>query len=212
VIKRGVAVGVLLCLAVVLALAGRDVLAWRGQTKRAEVGVAQFSHDLGIWQPHTLLPTAASRWLLGTGDDVAFGRALQRFQILRQNGDTSLNAGNGLPLADTELKLDQIVHSHDRIDVRGRAQQLHAILLFDQLQLQGIDAKTVLERSIADFQAAVRLDPRNATAKYDLEVLLFLYKPIAAGDPVELVRHQSNRGQDTGGGGSPGATQAAGGF
>jgi hypothetical protein len=209
---RVLAVIALIGLAVVLALAAVDVLSWRGQSKRADVAVARVSRDLSVWQPHTMLPTGVSRWLLGTGDDVAFGRALQRFQILRSNGDQSLAADSGIELANEELALDQIVHSHQRKEIRGRAQQLHAILLFNQLLLQGIDAKTVLERSIDEFRKAVRIDPSNATAKYDLEVLLFLFNPIAAGDPVELARHQSNRGTDSGGGGSPGSTQGTGGF
>src|SRR3954452_15514114 len=212
VIKRGVAGGVLLCLAAVLALAGRDVLAWRGQTHKAEIAVERFSSDLAVWQPDTWLPVGVSQALLGTGDDVTFGRALQRFQVLRRDGEQSLGANNGIDLANVELTLDQIARSHDRAEVRGRAQQLHAILLLHQLLLQGLDAKTVLERSIPDVQRAVRIDPSNATAKYDLEALLYLYRPISNGEAVPLVRHRSNRGQDSGGGGSPGATQAAGGF
>src|SRR3954451_8212057 len=177
VIVRALATCALAGVGAVLALAGRDVLAWRGQTQKAEIAVARFSSDLGVWQPDTWLPTGVSRALLGTGDDVAFGRALQRFQVLRRDGEQSLGANNGIDLANVELTLDQIARSHDRADVRGRAQQLHAILLFHQLLLQGLDAKTVLERSIPDMQRAVRIDPSNATAKYDLEALLYLYRP-----------------------------------
>jgi hypothetical protein len=212
VIVRAGATCVLVGVGVVLALAGSDVLAWRGQTQTAETAVERYSSDPRVWKPSTVLPAGVSKWLLGTGDDVTFGRALQRFQRLRRNGEQSLSANNGIELANVELTLDEIVHSHDRAEVRGRAQQLHAILLFHQLLLQGIDAKTALERSIADFQQAVRIDPSNATAKYDLEALLYVYRPIAQGEAVPLVRHKSNRGQDSGGGGSPGATQQAGGF
>ena len=69
-----------------------------------------------------------------------------------------------------------------------------------------------LERTISDFTEAVRLDPGNATAKYDLEGLLYLYKPLSHGVPPPLLRQKSSAGLQGGSGGSPGSSGGAGGF
>ena len=58
---------------------------------------------------------------------------------------------------------------------------------------------------------AVRIDPTNATAKYDLEGLLYLYSPLSNGEPPQLIRRKGT-GPDSGAGGAPGASQNAGGF
>ena len=65
---------------------------------------------------------------------------------------------------------------------------------------------------VKDFTEAVRLDPGNATAKYDLEGLLYLYKPLSNGEPPPLKRQTATTGPDSGGGGSPGSSVGAGGF
>ncbi|MDP9303072.1 MAG: hypothetical protein M3O92_01025 [Actinomycetota bacterium] len=224
IVIRAVAVAFLTYIGVLSALAARDVLAWRGQTAHADVAVASFSPDLGVWRPHTWLPAGASQWLVGAGDDVEFGQALQHFQVFRghqQWGLFVLNGTNGEPnkfarrtleLAQLEFTFEQIANSSRSADLRSRARQLHGILLFQHLIMQGGDAKTTLERAIADFTEAVRLDPGNATAKYDLEGLLYLYKPLSNGEPPPLKRRTSSTGPDSGGGGSPGSSAGAGGF
>lgn len=211
-------------IAVVSTLAARDVLAWRGQTAHADVAIASFSPDLGVWRPHTWLPAEASEWLVGAGDDVEFGQALQHFQVFRGPQQWGLFVTNGandqpnvfarrtLELAQLEFTFDQIANSSRSADLRSRARQLHAILLYQHLILQGGDAKTTLERTIADFTDAVRLDPGNATAKYDLEGLLYLYKPLSKGVPPPLLRQKSSTGLQGGSGGSPGSSGGAGGF
>jgi hypothetical protein len=223
IVIRAAAAAVLACIGIVSALAARDVLAWRGQTAHADVAVASFSPDLGVWRPRTWLPAAVSEWLVGAGDDVAFGQALQHFQVFRGHRQWGLFVANGvnddptvfahrtLELAQLEFTFDQLARSSPSAELRSRARQLHGILLFQHLILQGGDAKTTLERTIADFTEAVRLDPANPTAKYDLEGLLYLYKPLSNGEPPPLLKRKGT-GPDSGGGGSPGSSPGAGGF
>jgi len=224
VVIRAAIVAFLACIGVVSAVAARDVLAWRGQTAHADVAIAAHSPDLGVWRPHTWLPAGVSEWLAGTADDVEFGQALQHFQAFRgdqqwglfvasgADGDPSRFAHRTLELAQLEFQFDQLARSSRSAQLRSRARQLNGILLFQHLILQGADAKTTLERTIADFTEAVRLDPENATAKYDLEGLLYLYRPLSNGEPPPLLNRQSNTGPNSGGGGSPGSSAGAGGF
>jgi hypothetical protein len=214
----------LACIGIVSAFAARDVLAWRGQTAHADVAIASFSPDLSVWRPHTWLPAGASEWLVGAGDDVAFGQALQHFQVFRGHQQWGLFGAGGvndqpnvfarrtLELAQLEFTFEQFADSSRSAQLRSRARQLHAILLYQHLILQGGDAKTTLERTIADFTQAVRLDPGNATAKYDLEGLLYLYKPLSNGKPPPPPKNTSSTGASNGQGGSPGSSGGAGGF
>jgi hypothetical protein len=128
------------------------------------------------------------------------------------NDEPNVFAHRTLELAQLEFKFEQIANSSRSAELRSRARQLHGILLFQHLILQGGDAKTTLERTIADFTQAVRLDPGNETAKYDLEGLLSFYKPLSNGEPPPLLRQRANTGPDSGGGGSPGSGAGAGGF
>lgn len=231
---RGAGALLLVGLAVVLALTARDVLAWRGQTARANVAVARFSSDPRVWEPHTWLPGVVSRTLLGTGDDVRFGRALQRLQVLRAESDcppgTSTNpvfklnqinpCGNFDPprveLANLELVFENIARSAPDRSVRSRAQELYTLVLFQQLLLQGANGTNVVDaltQSIEGLQRAVKIDPRNAEAAYDVEALLDLYRPIAVEEASQLPYHRGKRGDTGAAGGSPGASAAgAGGF
>ena len=169
----------LVLLAGVLAVLGRDVLAWRGQTERTDVAIAHFSRR-PVGEPGTWLPVALSRTVLAAGDDVRVARALQGVQRLRAAGDPNRFDPPALQLAKLELTFDEIADGSDPAAIRSRARQLHALLLFQQLVLQAGSgsASTALDRTIAELQRAVRLDPENAEAQYDLETLLLIYKPM----------------------------------
>jgi hypothetical protein len=215
-VLRGVSAGMLFLLALVLAATAHDVFGWSGQNERADVAVAHFSRDPEIWQPGTWLPSTVSRILVGTSDDVRFDRALQQVQLLRGKGTQEPYNPPALNLAQAELTFDRIAHSHARADVRARAAELHGILYFQQVLLQGAASGdgglAALERAIADLQDAVRLDPSNGEAAYNLEWLLDSYRPVAVERAGQLSVRQARRGDTAGGGGSPGLTAVAGGF
>ncbi len=209
---RLAAAAALVLVAVLLAVVARDVLSWRGQTDRAAVGIAASSPNLGIWEPSTWLPTGISRSLLGAADDVELGRALQRFQLVRSGAGGAYR--NRLAVAaQAELDLDRLGATADHASARSRARMLHAILLYAQLRDQGGDPLTPLLRVTEELQKAVRTDPANAAAKYDLEALLNVVKPLqAAFAPGELPEKGAPKGSRVGGGGSGGSISGGGGF
>jgi len=212
---RTVAAAFLLAVALLLAAAGHDVLAWTGQNERGDVAVARVSSDPNVWQPRTLLPAVLSRALVGTSDDVRFNRALQKVQVLRRTGGDPFFPPL-LDLAQVQLAFDEIAHGHGPAAVRSRASELHGVLFFQQVLLQGAASGDgglgALERAIADLQLAVRLDPANTEAQYILEWLLNAYRPIAIERAGQLNARERRRGDTAGGGGSPGITSIAGGF
>ena len=70
-----------------------------------------------------------------------------------------------------------------------------------------------LVQTIGGLQHAVRTDPGNADAAYDLEALLNLYRPIAVEEASQLPYHRGEHGDTGAAGGSPGSgAVGAGGF
>ena len=133
---------------------------------------------------------------------------------LRVAGDPNRFDPPALQLAKLELTFDEIADGSGPAPIRSRARQLHALLLFQQLVLQAGSgsASATLDRTIAELQRAVRLDPENAEAEYDLETLLLIYKPIATEIAGERAYQRTNRGNIGAAGGSPGATGETGGY
>ena len=203
----------LVAAAVGLGLIGRDVLAWREQTDKAAIAVAASSPDFGVWQPSTWLPTGVSRWLLASGDDVELGRSLQRFQLLRTGGGNAFFRQNRrAELAQAELDLDQLASSAKSARARSVARTLHGILLYGQLRQQ-TDPLTVFRRVTEEFRKAIRADPSNAAAKYDLNAILGVFTPVAiAATQGDLPEKGSQTGSHTGAGGTAGNVTGGGGF
>jgi uncharacterized membrane protein YgcG len=204
----------LLALAVVLTLLAVDVLGWRGQNDRAAVGVAAASPDLGIWQPSTIFPVAWSQSLLGTEDDVRLGQAIQRFQLVRAGGPDAFAQNNRrAAVAEAELELDRLATAAETARARSQARTLHAILLYSQLRDQTADPLIPLLRMSDELRKAVRTDPGNAAAKYDLEAILNVVAPLgAAAAQADLPEKGANKGSRVGGGGSGGSVSSGGGF
>jgi hypothetical protein len=212
-VVRVAVIAALVAAAVALGLIGRDVLAWRNQTNKAAIAVAVSSSDFGVWQPSTLLPTSVSRWLLGAGDDVEFGKALQRFQLLRTGGaDARFRQNRRAQLAQAELDLDELASTAKSARARSVARTLHGILLYGQLRTQ-TDPLTVFRRVTEQFREAIHADPSNAAAKYDLNAILGVFTPVAiAATQGDLPEKGSSTGSHTGAGGTAGNVTGGGGF
>ena len=207
-------------IAVVLALTAADVLSWRGQTARASVALDKRTYDPHIWQPDTLMPVGLSRWLVAAEDEVAFGRGLQRFRLLRSipsNAGASSGGAfqaNQVRIAETELALERLAQRPLPRKLRSRAQQLAAIALFEHL-LSGTNSLSSqvapLEQTQQALAHAIRIDPDNDAAKIDLEQLFQLYAQVLHVEPEELRLHPNEAGPKSRGG-SPAALFGGGGY
>jgi uncharacterized membrane protein YgcG len=213
-IARIAAAVALVGVAVVLVLLATDALAWRGQNDRASVGVAAASSDLGIWEPSTVFPVGWSRWLLGTKDDVQLGRAIQRFRLVRVGAPNAFAQNNRrAAIAEAELELDRLAATAETRRGRSQARTLHAILLYSQLREQSVDPLIPLLRMSDELRKAVRTDPGNAAAKYDLEAILNVVAPLAAAaSRGDIPEKGAKSGSRVGGGGAGGSVSSGGGF
>ena len=142
---------------VVLVLVGQAVLV---------VGSDVRSTDLR--KPSHSLSTRVAANLISAENTISFREALR---LLKDK--TGAKAKLAERRAKAETKLERLTR-HGSHRSRSAAVNLLAILrLRDALLARG-DASAAVASAIASFTRAVRLDPRNTDAKYNLELLLTL--------------------------------------
>jgi hypothetical protein len=167
---RLAAIAVLAAVAVIASLLAADVRAWPVALDRGD-SVYSISPARAEWTPATRLGDL-SKTLLGTAEDVGARLALQRYRQvagLQQQLNDALGVQTHRAAAISTLSGP--ANSADR-QVAAQARTLLAILAFDEAAQGGGVSQT--DTAIADFSDAVRIDPGDTAAKFDLELLLRL--------------------------------------
>lgn len=168
-VRTGVATA-LVALAVLAALAAVDVRSWHVAITGGDTAYAA-TPSRASWTPHARLGSAAED-LLGVRDDVEFRRALQLYvdaAKLRLRLDNAVDVESARASAQ-----DGLERASRAADVRRRSQALTllGILAFRASAAGGTQSQ--VDAAIADFTDAVRADPANEDAAFDLELLLRL--------------------------------------
>lgn len=120
------------------------------------------------WTPSTRLGGTATR-LLGAGDDLAFRRALQLYRIVRS---TPNRLDTAVELQALRSQAETALSASARGPHASQAETLLGILAFDESAAGG--GSNAADTAISDFSNAVRADPTNTAAKFDLELMLRL--------------------------------------
>jgi hypothetical protein len=162
------AVVLLLC-AVILAVAAHDALSWRSAFDRGDARLAS-SPANARWRASPLLPGDPARALLTLGDDLALRRAVRAFLIAEatprgfDNGvnQTRVRSAAEIVLAD--------LAAHGSAARASQAGNLLGVLVAKAGRVTG--GVTADDRARAAFETAIRRDPSNVDAKYNLELLL----------------------------------------
>jgi hypothetical protein len=120
----------------------------------------------GTWEADTTLPFGAAAWLLGSDDDVA----------LRSLLTVATDTVTGRPTFDQQTRQIPIEVALARLEQGSDAKRasLAAGLLglLEYERPRDNNRETPEQRAEREFTNAVLLDPTNATAKTNLEVLL----------------------------------------
>jgi hypothetical protein len=172
-----VAALVLLVLAGATALLASDVHTWQ-RTLRSDDALLPASPRLATWRPQTHLSSLAEH-VLGVHDDVDARRAIALFL---DNVNVPVRLDNAQQVALRRGRAEQALAAVARDSSGARASQaetLLGVLVFTDVgpsndpfeETTGIDPDQA-QASLADFEDAVRADPENAIAKYDLELAL----------------------------------------
>jgi hypothetical protein len=196
-----VALAVLLAAAaVVAALGALDARAWDRTLARDDATFAD-TPLRARWDAGTRLPGDPARAALALDDDLALRRAVRSF-----------------------LALDAVPRGIDNGELRGRARAVAQIALADVASngspeqssqandLLGVIAAgggrvagvTAAERARAAFEAAVRADPSNVAAKYNLELVVRRMRARGVREEPGKGSGPGSRGRRGAGAGTPG--------
>jgi hypothetical protein len=161
----------LVAVGVLVALLAADV---RSREEAVRVGDLRFAQEPATarWSASVRLPGDPALRLLGVEADVVFRRVAQRVVAVRAAGK---GVDNGVSESRTRGEVEALLANQSRSSDGPRASaadNLAGILAFDDTRQLGPSAPAPVERSVADFEDAIRRDPANEDAKFNLEFLL----------------------------------------
>jgi hypothetical protein len=163
--SRLIAAALAVVLAGVLALLAADVRAW-GDTMRADDLRFRLSASRSDWDTSSLLPSGVSRAVLDVDDDRALRRGVAAFRA----ADRARGFARPRVRGAAEAALAEVAAGGGAPAQASQAFDLLGILAFSDSTSSR--RATPVERSLAAFENAVRRDPDNIAAKYNLELLL----------------------------------------
>jgi hypothetical protein len=159
-------------LAVVVALVARDVGRWETAIRAGDVAASVPGPSAraapGV---NETLPFSPARSLLGIGDGVRFRRALALFRrAYPRDEEFQRSTDGGAARIRAETALAEVIRSDGNRRRASTASNLLGILTVVDASLAA-PGGVAIDRSIVEFQNAIRLDPSNAPAKTNLELL-----------------------------------------
>jgi hypothetical protein len=171
-----IACAVLAMVAVLLAV---DVSSWRTTVARDDLRFRALPAHRNLWRPSTLLPGDPAARLIGTHTTLAYRRALQYFWYSRIGSNPEVRQDTPTLRAAAQDKLQTLVTGAPNAGQRSDAANLLGVLVVTTPSIgNDKDAITqLLARSAKLFQLAIAIDPTNADAKQNLELVLRVRRP-----------------------------------
>ena len=171
----------LVCVAagVLLVLVAVDLRTWRTTIARDDLRFRALPAHHGLWEPATLLPGDPAGLLLGTGDTMAYRRALQLFWYSRIGSTPESHQDLPTLRAETQQRLENIATGGQSARERSFAANLLGVLVVTTPSPGNDDGalKAILKRATGYFQQATELDSGNYDAKQNLELVLRIRRP-----------------------------------
>ncbi len=188
---------VLVVLAVLIALLAADVRGWQRTFASDDLRTSS------SWDASPRIPWNLAARLLGVGDDVRARRAIRLYEqtvSTRARLDNALGVTAARARAETELA----EVARGRGPRSSQAGTLLGILAFGDLARGGGRDPSQAETAIADFENAVRADPADEIAKFDLELVLRMLAARGVRTGVTSGSGVGSTGHQGAGGGTPG--------
>jgi hypothetical protein len=161
----------LLCLfaAIPLALLAEDVRGLPTAMRTGDVQLRVRPAWQDPWPDSGRLPGRAAERLLNVDDDLEYRRAL-RFYVMTRGRFRARIPGFVPPLDGARRRLRRVVKESEDPQQRALASNLLGVLTY---QTGGFIDENYIRRTLNFFRDAVRLDPANEQAKFNLELLLY---------------------------------------
>jgi hypothetical protein len=170
---------VLVAFAVALALLAVDVRAWQTTVKRDDLRFRALPAHKSLWKPSTILPGDPAAKLIGTGQPLAYRRALQYFWYSRIGSNPEVRQDTPALRASAQERIQSLISSAPTRNQRSDAANLLGVLVVTT-PAPGSDQDAVtqiLTNAAKYFQLAISIDPNNFEAKQNLELVLRLQRP-----------------------------------
>jgi len=178
ILRKAAPIVALLALAVVAALVARDAAAIQRSFDRSDLAFEAQPAAERLWKIDARLPFA--RRVFGVEDDLLYRRALRAFAVDARRGENPYDFERPAFRAEAQATLGAAERSSLAAPLRSKAANLQAVLSFDEGIADPVNGPTLIGRSIEDLRRAIRIDPANEEAKYNLEFMLRLQDPGAA--------------------------------
>jgi hypothetical protein len=176
VIRRAAPIVVLLALSLVAALLARDAGAVRRTIAHDDLVFLQGQpvYDR-LWRLEPTLPYIPD--LFGIEDDIVYRHALRKYAAEDRRQRGRLNVFNPGLRAEAQAALSIAERSGLSAKRRSKLASLQGVMSYDETLTNPIDASTLAAQALEHFHRAVKTDPTNIEAKYNLEYLLRLVDP-----------------------------------
>lgn len=164
------AAAVCLALAAGLALLAADVRAWQQAFATGDLRYRAAPAGKRPWESPDSLPGRPAARLLDVADDVTFRRGVRFFQLSERGSFTESFGSSPRPVVAARRLLRRAGREHDDPRVRASALNFLAVLSYQS----GAFIDEAFARQAAKlFRRAVRTDPANEQAKFNLELMMY---------------------------------------
>lgn len=168
----------LVALALLAGLAARDAAAVQRAFDRSDLAFEAQPAAERLWKIETRLPLLKRAF--GIEDDLVYRRALRAFAVDARRGANPYDFARPAFRAEAQATLGSAERSDLAAPLRSKAAVLQGVLTFEEANNDPVNGPALIRNTLGHFTRAVRIDPSNEDAKYNLEFLLRLMDPSAA--------------------------------
>ena len=195
-------IALLVPIAVVLVLAGADLIRSPGQLTSEDTRFQSTpGRHQGVWDVGGL-PADLNERLLGLEDDLAY-REISALYLRAEPGKILYDGFPKLEKLRAKAQFELASMSRDDSEAvrKSRLLTLDGVMTLDFRSPSSQEREAILREAASAFRSAIELDPENADAKTNLELVLSVFGPIKF--PPSAPSHGTDQGQMSGQG-SPG--------
>jgi hypothetical protein len=176
-VRKYVPIVVLLALALGAALVARDAGAVRQEVARSDLTFLEGQPVYErLWRLDTEMPYPSK--FFGLEDDLLYRHALRKYAAEDRRQEGRFNFSSPGLRAEAQAALS-IAENSKKTSAPQKSvlANLEGLLNYDETLTNPLDASGLAEQALEHFLRAVKTDPTNVEAKYNLEYLLRLVDP-----------------------------------
>ena len=188
--RRPVA-GALACFAAaaLVALFADDIRRWPETIRKGDVQMRVAPQKGDPWKSPDRLPFGLARRVVSVDDDLVFRRALRFYLLSRPRFRARFSVTFIPPIDGARRRMRAIMDSDAERRDRSAAANFLGVMVLD---VRGFSDVSYLRQGIRFFRDAVRLDPTDEEAKFNLELQL-----ARSPEPPKRSRERGTRGRQT---------------